>query len=61
MQYTFKLTEQEANMVVDSLGERPYKMTAKLIGNLQLQFQKQQTEAKEPALEETALGKSTDK
>jgi len=37
----FKLTQEEADLIVKSLGELPYRTSAQLIANLQLQYQAQ--------------------
>ena len=39
---SFKLTTVEADLIVKSLGELPYRASAQLIANLQMQFQQQQ-------------------
>ena len=41
MELTLKLTEQDINLIVDSLAERPYKMTFQLIGKIIEQGNKQ--------------------
>jgi len=40
---TFKFTQAEADLIVNSLGEQPYKFTAKLIASMHAQYQDQQT------------------
>ncbi len=42
---TLKFTEAEANLMIDALGDRPYKVTANLISNLQKQYQDQIADA----------------
>lgn len=37
----FNITEQEANLVLQCLGEQPAKLTMALIGKLQLQAKEQ--------------------
>ena len=43
---TFKYTQAEADLIVQALGEQPYKITAKLIASMHAQYQ-EQTEGKE--------------
>lgn len=45
---TFNLTRAEAEKVVQSLGEQPYKNTFQLIAKLQAQYQKQTASAVAP-------------
>ena len=51
--FHFILTEQEANLIVSALGEVPYKMSAKLISNLQMQYQEQIIHTNKSQVEKT--------
>lgn len=44
MKFTFELTKDEANFIVQVLGELPYKSSFKLIDNLRNQFMSQSQE-----------------
>lgn len=48
MEFIFKVTEQEANIIIGALAEQPAKLTMNLIGKLQLQAKEQQTKSVEP-------------
>lgn len=53
--YNFKLTQDEANQIVQALAKRPFEEVSGLIGNLQNQFSEQVSEEKpqEEILEES--------
>jgi len=40
--FTFKLTSEEADLIVKALGELQYKTSTRLIANLQMQYGQQQ-------------------
>jgi len=50
---TFNLTRQEADLIVQALGEQPYKISAKLISSLQMQYQQQQKPTSEMPVKNT--------
>ncbi len=58
---TFVLTPEEADLAVRALGEMPYKTTAKLISNLQNQYQVQTATKKKSEAKPGDNGEATGK
>lgn len=44
MEYNFKFSEEQAQILIDGLSELPVKKSLSLIQNIQKQFAEQQTE-----------------
>lgn len=48
MEYTFKLTAQEIDLIAASLGKQPYEIVVALISKLQAQYSEQIKPAEQP-------------
>lgn len=54
--FDFKLTQQEADIIVKALGEQPYKLTAGAIQTMQMQYNEQSKTKPEPATKQPSTG-----
>ena len=46
-EYTLKFTEQELNLVLDALADKPYKTSAPIISSISKQLQEMQAKEEE--------------